>query len=75
MEDLISPVLRIAITQGLWASLTVVLIYFNLKSQNDRNIKQEQREDKYQDIILKLSIQLKAMEEIKEDIEEINKKI
>ena len=49
-----SEILQIAITQGIWATLAVGLILYNLKNQEKRDVKQEERENKYQMTILNL---------------------
>ncbi|GMQ65333.1 MULTISPECIES: BhlA/UviB family holin-like peptide [Vallitalea] len=66
-----SEILKVAITQGLWATLSVILIFYILKSQEKRDIKQENREKKYQEIVSKLTEQLYIVKDIQDDIKEL----
>lgn len=63
-----SEILQAALTQGIWATLAVGLILYNLKSQEKRDEKQNEREINYQSIILKLSDQLNIVNELKDEI-------
>lgn len=64
-------ILNIAASQGVWASLTVGLIFYILKTQEKRDIRQEEREKKYQEIILNLTDKLNLVEDVKKDVEDI----
>ncbi len=66
-----SEVLKIAATQGIWAIIAVFLIFYVLRSQEKRDIKQNERENKYQEIVIKLTEQLYIVKELQEDIQEI----
>ncbi len=66
-----SEVLKIATTQGVWATVAVALIFYILKSQEKRDQKQDEREKKYQEIVENLTEQLYIVKELKENIEEI----
>jgi len=66
-----SKLLEIAATQGLWAALSVALIYYVLQSQEKRDLRQEDRDTKYQAIIASLSDKLNVVEEVKRDVEDI----
>lgn len=57
-----------AFTQGIWAVLTVVLIFYILKSQENRDFKQEEREKGYQSIIAELTERLGVVDDIKKEI-------
>lgn len=72
MED---TAIKMATQQGIWAVLFVVLLFYILKKQEQRDKKAEEREGKYQDIISKLASKLNIVEVIKDDIEEIKNKI
>lgn len=50
-----SDIIKMASTQGIWAVITVFLIFYILKSQEKRDAKQDEREDNYQNIISKLT--------------------
>lgn len=69
-----SEILQTAVTQGIWATLAVGLIMYNLKHQEVRDSKQEERESKYQSTIMTLSENLKVVNEIKSDLKELIKK-
>ncbi|SJU26800.1 Protein of uncharacterised function (DUF2762) [Clostridioides difficile] len=43
--------IKIATTQGVWTMLGCVLIVYILKAQENRDLRQEEREKNYQDII------------------------
>lgn len=64
-------ILQVAIKQGLWASLSVVLIIYILKTQEKRDIRQENREENYQGIISKLTDKFNIVEDVKKDVEDI----
>lgn len=64
-------IIEIASTQGIWAILTVTLIFYILKNQEKRDLKQEERETKYQEIISSLSDKLNLIEDVKKDVEDI----
>ncbi len=62
---------ELATTQGIWALLSIVLIFYILKAQEKRDTRQEERESSYQTIISGLSEKLNIVEDIKSDISEI----
>lgn len=64
-------ILDAALTQSIWAGLSIALIFYILKKQEARDIRQEERESKYQAIIADLTQQLNVVSELKEDVEEI----
>ncbi|WP_243116723.1 BhlA/UviB family holin-like peptide [Marinisporobacter balticus] len=55
----------------MWTVLTVALIFYILKTQEKRDLRQEERELKYQNIISNLTEKLNLVEDIKEDVSEI----
>ncbi|GAA0121207.1 MAG: hypothetical protein KID00_07135 [Clostridium argentinense] len=67
MEDFI----ELASTQGMWSALSIILIFYILKMQEKRDLKQEEREKNYQEIISKLTDKLNIVEDVKKDVEEI----
>ncbi|WP_291562757.1 MULTISPECIES: BhlA/UviB family holin-like peptide [unclassified Clostridium] len=67
MDDFI----KLASTQGIWSALSIVLIFYILKMQEKRDLKQEEREKSYQEIISKLTDKLNIVEDVKKDVEEI----
>jgi len=66
-----SKMMEIAASQGIWAALSVALIYYILRNQEKRDLRQEERDSKYQDIIASLSDKLTVVEEVKKDVEDI----
>lgn len=70
-----SEVLKIASTQGVWAVLCITLIFYILKAQEKRDLKQEDREKRYQEIIEILSDKLNLIDDIKKDILEIKESV
>ena len=67
--------LKLAASQGVWATLAVILIFYILKNQEKRDLKQEVREKNYQKMILKLTKQFEVIEDIERNISEIKETI
>lgn len=70
-----NEVLKMALQQGIWAVLFVVLLFYILKEQEKRDKKAEEREGKYQDIINKLTDKFSILEDVKKDVLEVKNKI
>ncbi|MCY6371229.1 BhlA/UviB family holin-like peptide [Clostridium ganghwense] len=66
-----NELLKLASSQGIWAALSVALIFYILKAQEKRDLKQEEREKNYQAIIQKLTEKFNIVEDVKKDVEEI----
>ncbi|MCY6485391.1 BhlA/UviB family holin-like peptide [Clostridium aestuarii] len=66
---------KMASSQGIWAALSVALIFYILKAQEKRDVKQEEREKNYQTIIGKLTEKLNIVEDVKKDVEEIKEQL
>ncbi|MFL0249253.1 BhlA/UviB family holin-like peptide [Clostridium neuense] len=49
-----NEILKLAASQGVWALLSVILIFYMLKSQEKRDVKEEEREKNYYNLINKL---------------------
>lgn len=64
-------IIKVATSQGIWAVLSIFLIFFILRNQEKRDVIQSEREGKYQLIISTLSDKLDSLNEIKTDIAEI----
>ena len=71
MDELI----KASVTQGIWALLSCVLIVYILRAQETRDLKQEEREKNYQDIINQLTEKLNTLDLINSTINEIKNKI
>ncbi|ACD22201.1 MULTISPECIES: BhlA/UviB family holin-like peptide [Clostridium] len=67
--------IKIATTQGVWTMLGCVLIVYILKAQENRDLRQEEREKNYQDIIKQLTEKLNTLDSISSTINEIRSKI
>lgn len=52
--------------EGVWAILSLVLIFYIIKAQAKRDLRQDERDKNYQNIILDLSEALKDLKDIKE---------
>ncbi|CAG7840597.1 hypothetical protein CLOHAE12215_02021 [Clostridium haemolyticum] len=70
-----NEILKLASSQGIWAALSVVLIFYILKAQEKRDLKQEQREENYQRIIKNLTDNLHLIEDVKKDLKEVKEVI
>jgi hypothetical protein len=53
----------------------MILIFYILKAQEKRDLKQDEREKNYQNIISSLTEKFYIIEEIKTDVEEIKENI
>ncbi len=52
--------------EGVWVILSVFLIFYIIKDQNNRDERQSKREENYQKVITDLTTSLKDVAEIKE---------
>lgn len=68
-------VLQLALDNGIWAALSIILIFYILKAQEKRDLRQDEREESYQKIISELTEKFYIVEEVKKDVEEIKGKI
>jgi len=66
-----NEIIKVAASQGIWAVLSVFLIFYILKAQEKRDIHQEEREKNYQEIIAKLTDKFNIVEAVKKDVEDI----
>ncbi|WP_346867075.1 BhlA/UviB family holin-like peptide [Clostridium sp. UBA1353] len=64
-------ILTAALSQGIWAVLSIFLLFYILKAQEKRDMKQEEREKNYQDIIAKLTDKFDIVDEVKKYVEDI----
>lgn len=67
--------LELALDQSIWAGLSIILIFYILKAQEKRDLRQDEREKKYQIIISSLTEKFYVIEEIKKDVEEIKENV
>jgi len=66
-----NEMMKLAMSQGIWAVVSVSLLFYILKNQEKRDEKQEEREKNYQDIISKISDKLIIVEDIKKDVGDV----
>lgn len=66
-----NEILASALSQGIWAVLSVFLLFYILKAQEKRDQKQDEREKNYQEIISKITDKLSVVEVVKKDVEDI----
>lgn len=70
-----SRILEAALSQGIWAILSVALLFYILRSQEKRDEKQDEREKNYQQLLENLSNKFEIIEDMQNDIIEIKDKI
>lgn len=70
-----NEIIEAALSQGIWAVLSVVLLFYIIRTQEKRDEKQNDREQKYQELLGQLTEKLNIVQEIKTDISEIKKAI
>lgn len=66
-----NEIIKLASSQGIWAALSVALIFYVIKTQDKRDLRQEEREQSYQKIISSLTDNLNIVEDVKKDVAEI----
>lgn len=66
-----NEIIKLASSQGIWAALSIILIFYTLKTQEKRDIKQEEREKKFQEIISNLSDKFSIIEDVRNDVSEM----
>lgn len=66
-----NEMIKLAMSQGIWAVMSVSLLFYIIKNQEKRDEKQEEREKNYQDIISKMSDKLIIVEDIKKDVGDV----
>jgi len=66
-----NEIAKLALSQGIWAALSIVLIFYILKAQEKRDTTQEEREKKYQEIISNLSEKINLIEDIRRDMKQL----
>lgn len=69
---MLSEIIEIFASKGVWTLLSVLLIYYILKKQEERDKRQENREKNYQKIISDLT---SKFELIHSDVKEIKNKL
>lgn len=70
-----NEILKVALSQGIWAVLSIFLLFYILKAQEKRDVKEEEREKNYQDVISHLTDKLRIVDEVKKDVEDLKKDV
>jgi beta-lactamase regulating signal transducer with metallopeptidase domain len=70
-----SEIIKLASNQGIWAALSVALIFYILKAQEKRDIRQEERENSYQNIIKNLTDKFNIVEAVQRDVADIKESL
>jgi Tfp pilus assembly protein PilN len=68
-------VLKMAITQGIWAVLFVALLFYVLRTQEKREAHSAEREDKLMEHLDHLTTAFDDMKEVKSDLKEVKQDI
>ena len=61
----------VAVSQGIWAVLAVFLLIYIVKSNEQRDTKQEEREKNYQTVIESLTEKFQILNQVQSDLKEI----
>lgn len=67
-----TTVMNVAVSQGIWAVLAVFLLIYIVKSNEQRDTKQEEREKNYQTVIESLTEKFQILNQVQSDLKEIN---
>ena len=66
-----TTVMNVAVSQGIWAVLAVFLLIYIVKSNEQRDTKQEEREKNYQTVIESLTEKFQILNQVQRDLKEI----
>ena len=66
-----TTVMNVAVSQGIWAVLAVFLLIYIVKSNEQRDTKQEEREKNYQTVIESLTEKFRILNQVQSDLKEI----
>lgn len=70
-ETMETMVMNVAVSQGIWAVLAVFLLIYIVKSNEQRDTKQEEREKNYQTVIESLTEKFQILNQVQSDLKEI----
>ena len=65
-----TTVMNVAVSQGIWAVLAVFLLIYIVKSNEQRDTKQEEREKNYQTEIERLTEKFQILNQVQSDLKE-----
>jgi len=66
-----TTVMNVAVSQGIWAVLAVFLLIYIVRSNEQRDTKQEEREKNYQTVIESLTEKFQILNQVQSDLKEI----
>ena len=66
-----TTVMNVAVSQGIWAVLAVFLLIYIVKSNEQRDTKQDEREKNYQTVIESLTEKFQILNQVQSDLKEI----
>ena len=66
-----TTVMNVAVSQGIWAVLAFFLLIYIVKSNEQRDTKQEEREKNYQTVIESLTEKFQILNQVQSDLKEI----
>ena len=66
-----TTVMNVAVSQGIWAVLAVFLLIYIVKSNEQRDTKQEEREKNYQTVIESFTEKFQILNQVQSDLKEI----
>ena len=66
-----TTVMNVAVSQGIWAVLAVFLLIYIVKSNEQRDTKQEEREKNYQTVIESLTEKFQILNQVQSDLKQI----
>ena len=66
-----TTVMNVAVSQGIWAVLAVFRLIYIVKSNEQRDTKQEEREKNYQTVIESLTEKFQILNQVQSDLKEI----
>lgn len=70
-----NEILKLAASQGIWALLSIILIFYMLKAQEKREVKEEEREKIYYNLINKLINKFSAMDVDEKDFKQAKRNL
>lgn len=70
-----NAIIDAALSQGIWAVMAVFLLIYIVKSNEKRDLKQEEREANYQKLLNELTQKFSVLNHIQTDIDDIKKYI
>ena len=67
-----TTVMNVAVSQGIWAVLAVFLLIYIVKSNEQRDTKQEEREKNYQTVIESLTEKFQILNQVQSDLKAVS---